>query len=113
MMSLKSDDLKKAAMEYYVYVPLGAGKVMFDAAKDVYGKVATMAKDPTALTKRYEDLATRGEKIVTGIRKSAYTKRAVDQTKTARSQVKAAATSVRKAAASGATATKAAARKVG
>ena len=46
----------------------------------------------------YEDLAKRGEKLVTSVRRCAYTRRAVDQAKSARSQVKAAATSVRKTA---------------
>ena len=114
MMNLKSDELRKAAVEHPMYALLGAGQVLFEAVRDVYDKVTVIARDPsTTLAKGYEDLAARGQKIVLGIRSSVYTRRAVQQTKSARTQVKAAATGVRKAAASGATATKAAARKIG
>ena len=114
MMNLKSDELRKAAVEHPMYALLGAGQVLFETARDVYDKVTVIARDPsTTLSKGYEDLAQRGQRIVLSIRSSAYTRRAVQQTKSARTQVKAAATSVRKAAVSGATATKAASRKVG
>ena len=114
MMRIESDDLRKAAVEHPMYALLGAGQVLFEAVRDVYDRVTIIARDPsTTLSKGYEDLAVRGQKMVLRIRSSAYTRRAVQQTKTARTQVKAAATGVRKAAASGATATKAAARKVG
>lgn len=48
--------------------------------------------------KAYDELVTRGEKTVSGIRNSAPTKRAVAQSKTAKSQTKAAVTSIKKAA---------------
>ncbi|MCA1841040.1 MAG: hypothetical protein ABR507_05000 [Actinomycetota bacterium] len=50
-------------------------------------------------TKAYSRLVERGQKTVSGIKNSAYTKRAIDQTKTARTQTKSAVTSARKAAA--------------
>ena len=49
-------------------------------------------------SKTYTDFSKRGEKLVTRIRKSAPSKRAIEQTKSARARIKAAATSVRKAA---------------
>ena len=49
------------------------------------------------VTDTYSDLASRGEKLVSSIRKDPATTTATDQVKTARSQVKGARTSVRKA----------------
>ena len=113
MMNLKSADVKKAAMEYTVYVPLGAGNLLMEKAKDFYGKTRTMVQAPQeTMAKSYEDLSKRGHMLATSVRKSTYTRRAMDQTKTARTQVKAAATSVRKAATANVAAGKAAAKKV-
>ena len=109
----KEYDTRKAFLDYYMYVPLGAAKVAFDTAKELSGKVMELAQSQRhAVARTYEDLAERGEKLAKSIRRSAYTRRAIDQTKVARSQVKAAATSVRKAAGSTVEATRAAARKV-
>jgi hypothetical protein len=103
---------KKALLDYYVYAPLGASQLVIEKTKELAGKAAHTAKGQRkAFTKAYSGLATRGEKLVTSVRKSAYTRRAADQIKSARTQVKGAATSVRKAANSSATATKAAAKK--
>lgn len=103
---------KKALLDYYVYAPLGAGQLVVEKTKEFAGKAAGGAKGQrNAFVKTYEKLADRGEKLVTSVRKSAYTRRASDQVKVARTQIKGAATSVRKAAGSTATAGKAAAKK--
>jgi len=110
----KGYDRRKALLDYYVYVPLGAADAAFEQAKGLSRKAADTAKERReAFVKLYEDLAKRGEKLAKSIRSSAHTRRAVDQTQAARSQVKAAATSVRKAADSTTEATRAAVRKVG
>jgi hypothetical protein len=103
---------KKALLDYYVYAPLGAGQLVVEKTKELTGKAAGAAKGQRrAFAKAYASLANRGEKLVSSVRRSAYTRRAADQIKTARTQVKGAATSIRKAADSTATATKAAAKK--
>jgi len=103
---------KKALLDYYVYAPLGAGQLMVQKTKELAGKAAGAAiTRRRAVAKAYAGLAGRGEKLVSSVRRSAYTRRAADQIKTARTQVKGAATGVRKAAGSTATATKAAAKK--
>lgn len=105
---------KKALLDYYVYAPLGAGQLAVEKTKEFAGKAAGTAKrQRKAFLKTYSQLAGRGEKLVTSVRRSAYTRRAADQIKTARTQVKGAATSIRKAADSTGTATRAAAKKVG
>jgi hypothetical protein len=104
---------KKALLDYYVYAPLGAGQLLVEKTRELAGKAAHTAKGQRkAFVKSYSKLALRGEKLVTSVRRSTYTRQAVDQIKTARSQMKGAATSVRKAAGSTATASKAAAKKV-
>jgi hypothetical protein len=104
---------KKALLDYYVYAPLGAGQLVVEKTREFAGKAAHTAKGQRkVILKSYSKLAQRGEKLVSSVRKSAYTRRAADQIKTARTQVKGATTSVRKAASSTATATKAAAKKV-
>jgi hypothetical protein len=104
---------KKALLDYSVYAPLGAGQLAMEKSKGLVDKAAKAARSQRkTFVKLYMDLAHRGEKVVTSVRRSAYTKRAADQIKTARTQVKGAATSVRKAAGTTATATKAAAKKV-
>jgi len=121
MANTKTYDARKAFMDYYVYVPLGATKVAFEKSKEISEKAWKTAQTRRAsAAKAYQDLAERGEKLVTSIRRSVYTKRAAEQTKVARQQVQAvgkqfqkAATSVRKAAGSSAEAGKAAVRKVG
>lgn len=103
----------KAALEYGVYVPLGATELLIDKARELTGSSwqvwQTRGSD---LARAYRGLAQRGEKLAKSVRTSAYTRRAVDQTKVARAQVRSATTSVRKAVSSSATATKAAAKKV-
>jgi hypothetical protein len=121
MANTRTYDTRKALLDYYVYAPLGAAKVVFETAKDVSQKAVKVAKDrQSTFVKTYEDLAERGEKIAKGIRRSVYTRRAIDQTKVARTQVEAvgkqvkkASGSVRKAAGSTAEAARVAARKVG
>jgi hypothetical protein len=105
---------KKALLDYYVYAPLGAGQLLVEKTRELAGKAADTANGQRkSIVKSYSKLAQRGEKLVSSVRKSAYTRRAADQIKTARTQVKGAATSVRKAAGSTAQASKAAAKKVG
>jgi hypothetical protein len=66
---------------------------------ELQGKVNETYVDVSGkVTGTYSELANRGEKVVTSIRKDPATTAAVDQAKTAKSQVKAARTSVRKAA---------------
>jgi hypothetical protein len=104
---------KKALLDYYVYAPLGAGQLVVEKSKELADMAAKSAKvQRRSVAKLYTELAQRGEKLVSSVRRSVYTKRASNQIKTARVQVKGAATSVRKAAGSTATATKAAAKKV-
>jgi len=105
---------KKALLDYSVYAPLGAGQLLVEKTRELAIKAADTAKGQRkGIAKSYSNLAQRGEKLVSSVRKSAYTRRAVDQMKTARTQVKGATTSVRKAAGGTAQASKAAARKVG
>jgi hypothetical protein len=107
-------DTKKTLMDTYVYVPLGAAKLLADKTKEFSGMAMGLARSQReTVAKGYQDLAERGQKLASSIQRSVYTKRAVEQSKTARTQVKAAATSVRKAAGSTTKATKAAAKKVG
>ena len=104
---------RKALLDYYVYAPLGAGQLVVEKSKELADMAAETAKvQRRSAAKLYTELAQRGEKLVSSVRRSVYTKRASNQIKTARVQVKGAATSVRKAAGSTATATKAAAKKV-
>lgn len=104
---------KKALLDYYVFAPLGAGQLAVEKTKEFAGKAVKAAgTQRRTFVKQYTQLAQRGEKLVSSVRKSAYTRRAADQMKTARRQVKGAATSIRKAAGSTATASKAAAKKV-
>ena len=110
----KGYNARKAFMDYYVYVPLGATKAAFDKTKELSRKAwETAQSQRETVSKVYRDFAQRGEKLAKSIGSSAYTRRAAEQARTAGSQVKAAATSVRKAAGSTAQATKAAARKIG
>ena len=75
--------------------------------------VGALQKLPQQLLETYSDLADRGEKLVSGIRKDPATQAAVEQTKTAKAQVKAARTSVKKAASETETATAKAGDKIG
>jgi hypothetical protein len=114
MATKQSYDTRKALLDYYVYAPLGAGSLLIEKGKELGTRAVGLAKHRREVAfEAYREMAQRGEKLATSIRRSAYTKRALDQVKTARSQVKAASTSVRKAAGTSATATKQAARKVG
>ncbi|MGH2572556.1 MAG: hypothetical protein ACRDGU_03595 [Actinomycetota bacterium] len=107
-------DARKALLDYSVNVPLGAGQLVVEKARLLFGKAWTIARSPRETTMQaLLGLAHRGEELTQSIRRSAYTKAAVGQVKTARSQTKAATTSLRKAAGTTATATKAAAKKVG
>ena len=111
----KSDSsTKKALTDYYVYAPLGAGELVIEKSRELSRKAwARTLRERKQLLKGYRDLARRGEKLVTGVRKSAYTRRAVGQAKTARSQVKSAVTSIRKTGDATASAGKAAVKKAG
>ena len=110
----KKYDARKALADYYVYAPLGAGQLLLEKSKEISGKAVEFAQGQReGWYKTYQDLAKRGEKLVASVRRSPYTRRAIDQTKAARSQVKAASTSVRKAANTAAEATRQAAKKVG
>ncbi len=110
----KKDDARKALTDYYVYAPLGAGQLLIEKTQELSGKAWEVWRNGLrAVAESYRDMAERGEKLATSIRRSAYTRRAVEQTRTASRQVKAAATSVRKAVDSTAEATRAAAKKVG
>jgi hypothetical protein len=91
-----------------VLASIGAGELAVSTARTASEKVVEMTRNPmgmqavadafaTDVTRVIGDLAIRGEKLVSGIQDSAYTKRAMGQTKIARSQVKAAGTSIRKA----------------
>lgn len=107
-------DARKAFADYYVYVPLGAGQLLIEKGKELSTWTIDRAKDGRArLMGAYDELATRGRKLSTSIRRSVYTQRAIDQTKNASRQVRRAATSVRQAADSTAQASRAAARKIG
>ena len=109
----KKQETRKA-LDYYLYVPLGAGQLLVEKTKSLSGKAFELAQHRrTSLARTYGDLAKRGEKLARSIRTSAATRRAFAQTKTARSHVRAATTSVRKAVGETAGATKAAAKKVG
>jgi|SRR5207247_5883613 len=105
---------RKSLSDYALYAPLGAGQLVVEKTREASKKAWTIAQTRRKnVLKAYEDLAKRGEKLVTSVRRSGYTRRALDQAKTARSQVKAAATSVRKTAGATKEATRAAAKKVG
>ena len=110
----QSYDARRALLDYSVHVPLGAGQLLVEKARQLFGKAWAIAQSPreTAM-QTLLGLAHRGEELTKSIRRSAYTKAAVDQVKIARSQTKAATTSLRKAVGSTATATTAAAKKVG
>jgi len=100
--------------DYALYVPIGAGQLVVEKTREASRKAWTMAqKRRKGVLKTYEDLAKRGEKLVTSVRRSAYTRRAIDQAKSARSQMKVAATGVRKTAGATGQAAKSAAKKVG
>lgn len=103
---------ERSLADYSVYVPLGAGQLAVQKAKELSGKALSLAQDRRKdLANAYKDLADRGERLAASIRRSAYTRRATEQTKVARGRVKAAATSVRKAVGATTEATKAAAAK--
>lgn len=83
-------------------IPTQASKVpttVQTAVKSLPSAVGSQLADLSdRATKLYDAFADRGEKRVSGVRKSPATKQAVSQTKTAVSQTKAARTSTRKAA---------------
>jgi hypothetical protein len=112
--SKTSSSTKKALADYYVYAPLGAGDLVIEKSRQLSKTVWIRAlKERKQLLKGYRNLARRGEKLVAGVRTSAYTRRAVGQARTARSQVASAVTSIRKTGGATATAGKAAANKAG
>lgn len=97
-----------------VYAPIGAGQLVMEKAREVPDVVGQMASDPRGrMIRMYRDLADRGERIVSGVRRSAPTRRAVDQAGSARSRVKAAVTSVGRAVEATAAVSRNAARKIG
>jgi hypothetical protein len=103
----------KSFVDYYVYVPLGAGQLLIEKTKRLSGSAVKFAKGRTKdVTKGYESLAKRGEKLASSIQRSVYTKRAIDQTDKARQQVKSTVRSIRRAAGATAEASQAAARKI-
>jgi len=105
--------VKKSALDYSVYVPLGAGQLLIEKTKQFSGAAAKIAKGRRKdISKSYVSLAKRGEKLASSIQRSVYTKRAVEQTDKARQQVKTTVRSIRRAAGATAEATQAAARKV-
>jgi hypothetical protein len=109
----QTQQAKKSALDYYVYVPLGAGQLLLEKTKQFSGLATTFAKGRTKdIAKGYESLAKRGEKLASSVRRSVYTKRAIQQTEKARHQVKTTVKSIRHAAGATAEATQAAARKV-
>jgi len=104
---------RKSALDYSVYVPLGAGQLLIEKSRQFSGQALKVAKGRSKdITKGYESLAKRGEKLASSIQRSVYTKRAIDQTDKARQQVKSSVRSIRRAAGATAEATQAAARKV-
>lgn len=108
MATTNKSNASKAFLDYAVYAPLGATKSVVDRIKDLSVKAWDGAKGQRqAAVKSYRDLAERGEKLATSIRRSTYTQRAVDQAKQARSNAQSAWRSVRKAASSTADAGKA------
>jgi hypothetical protein len=107
-----SPDAQKVLRESYL-ASLGAGQLVFEKGRKITGDVVVYAQGGRkSLDGTFRSLVKRGEKVEKSVRKSAYTRRAMDQTKVARTQVKAATTSVRKAVSSSAQASKAAAEKV-
>jgi hypothetical protein len=100
--------------KYFVYAPIGAGQLLVEKMRELPTAVSQIAVDPRGkVMKAYDGLAKRGEELVSSIRRSAPTQRAVEQARTARSRVKAATTSVGKAVDATAQATRSAAKKVG
>jgi len=72
-----------------------------------------LTKRQRGATRTYNQLAKRGQTLITRVKRSAPAKRAAEQTRTAQRQVKTAAKSVRKAASTTVEATVATAQKVG
>jgi hypothetical protein len=108
MPTTKNSNASKAFLDYAVYAPLGATKTAADKVKDLSTTAWDSAKGRRqTLVKTYRDLAERGEKLATSIRRSTYTQRAFDQAKQARSSLSSAWRSVRKAASNTADAGKA------
>lgn len=104
---------KKSALDYSVYVPLGAGQLLIEKTKQLSGTAVKIVEGRRKdISKGYLSLAKRGEKLASSIQRSVYTKRAVEQTDKARQQVKTTVRSIRRAAGATAEATQAAARKV-
>jgi hypothetical protein len=83
----------ESAPKMALYASLGAGQLAVEKAKALSGKVVEMAQRPADermknAVKVYEGLATRGEKLVSGLRKSGYPQAVADQAHTATRQVK-------------------------
>jgi hypothetical protein len=108
MATTRNANVSKAFLDYAVYAPLGVTKSVADKVKDLSFRIWDRAKTRRqAAAKTYRELAERGEKLTTSIRRSAYTQRAVDQARQARSNAQSAWRSVRTAASSTADAGKA------
>jgi hypothetical protein len=104
---------KRSAIDYYFYVPLGAGQLLVEKTRQLSSAAVMFAKGRTKdFNKGYASLAKRGEKLASSIRRSVYTKRAIEQTDKARQQVKTTVRTIRRAAGATAEASQAAARKV-
>ena len=91
-------DLPKQISSFGTSVPQRVGELVDRSRKLPETAPKRLQKLQKRASKTYTDYSKRGEKLVTRIRKSAPSKRAVEQTKSARARIKAAATSVRKAA---------------
>lgn len=62
---------RKALADYALYAPLGAGHLVVEKARQASKKAWTLAqKRRKRVFRAYEDLARRGEKLVTNVRRS-------------------------------------------
>jgi len=92
-----------AKAQEFLYAVVGAGDFAVEKARALTERKNT--------TKTYEDLVGRGRTLSAKIKRSAPTKRAIEQTRNARSQARAAATSATKAVRANARAARSAATK--
>lgn len=108
MATTKSTGAKDAFLNYAVYVPLGVAKLAADKAGELADRAVELAKSRRhSAAKTYGDLADRGRKLASGIRRSTYTRRAVDQVRQAGSTIRSAGRTAGKAGAESAAAARA------
>jgi hypothetical protein len=113
-MATKTKATSRGTPRSPLYVSIGAGQVAVQKAREVAtGAAGTLRTARKRLLEGIDDLARRGEDLVSGIRRSAPSKRAVEQARNARSRIKAATTSSTRAAGAAAQAARSAAKKVG